>query len=245
MVEIIRNKLALAILDEPHALIAGQTGSGKSTALDTVLYTLCTFAPREKSYVIIDLKEVSLLKWEYAPHCLGYARTPEEVEKAVKSVVSLMRKRLDLLLKKRQDKSNEGHIYLIIDEAAEFLDKCSHLYEDLKSIARLARAVNIHLIFATQSPNRNVIRADLALNLTGKLGLRCANRIESTQIIGASGCEFLPRYGQGLWVSPSYMQPVPVKIELTPPEKITELLEYQKKHCLTFWGRAKRFIFGG
>ena len=224
-----RDALALAILNEPHALIAGCTGSGKSTLLDTVLYTLCSYAPVEKSYIIIDLKKVSLLKWEYTPHCLGYARTPEEVEAAIFHAVDLMNKRLSKLLKKRQDKSKEGHIYLIIDEAAEFLDKCGHLYEDLKSIARLARAVNIHLIFATQSPNRRVIRADIALNLTGRVGLRCANQIESRQIINAPGCELLPRYGRALWLSPEFMQPLPVAVNMTPAEDIKALIEYQKR----------------
>jgi DNA segregation ATPase FtsK/SpoIIIE-like protein len=69
------------------------------------------------------------------------------------------------------------------------------------------------------------------LNFNGRLALRSSDSIESRQIIGESGAEFLPRYGKGIYKSPRFMKSVQTDIKLTPPEKIDNLRNYWKAHA--------------
>lgn len=219
-----RDPLSVRMLKEPHILIAGTTGSGKSTMLNTLLYTLASFPLSEIGYNIIDLKRVSLLKWKNDPHLERYATTPEDAMQLLKDFEYTMQCRFEEIEKANQDRFDGGALYLIIDEAAELFDTVRGAKEIVKSIARLGRAANCHLVLCTQSPNRKTIPADVTLNFTACLALRCKSAIESRQVIGYKGAENLPRYGTGLYVSPDTMNPEEVKVNLTPDSEIDILL---------------------
>lgn len=231
--EVTTDRLAIELLRQNHCIIAGCTGSGKSTALDTLLYNLCTYKRAEKSYFIIDLKRVSLIKWEYAPHCLGYARTMNTALMMVRDFVAIMDNRFRDMENRRISEYDGGHIYLVIDEAADLLagygaNKAisKELTALLVKISRLGRASRMHLIFATQQCSRRVLISDIQANCNALLGLHCRSAIESRQVIGYTGCEALPRYGNGLLVTPDYCDPQRVNVNLTSDERINELLTF-------------------
>lgn len=177
-----------------HVLIAGATGSGKSTLVDGIMMAIASQG-NAIEYGIIDLKQVSLMKWENFPRCFQYAITPDDALDLLKYVRRIMYERLSELREKRLDKWDGGKMYVIIDEAAELFDTVKESKDLVKELTRLARATGIFIIMATQSPNRKTLSADIKLNFTTLVGLRCAEAIESKQIIGKKGCEELPLYG--------------------------------------------------
>lgn len=223
-----RDLLALRMMKEPHILIAGTTGSGKSTMLNTLLYTLATSQIYEVVYGIIDLKRVSLLKWKNDPHLERYATTPEEALELLNDAEFTMQNRYEQIERENKDRFEGTALYLIIDEAAELFDTVKGAKEIVKSIARLGRAANVHIVLCSQSPNRKTLDANVTLNFTARLALRCQAAIESRQIIGCKGAEKLPRYGTGLYLCPDNVEPEEVKINLTSDEEIDILLNEWK-----------------
>lgn len=216
--------LAFDILEQPHVLIAGVTGSGKSTMLDTILTALCTFPDYEKSFVVIDLKRVSVARWRRVKNCKSYVTEPSDVTLALESLITTIDKRFRTMERQGRSMSKEGDIYCVIDEAADLLDSVKDSYTKLKKIARLGRAAKVHLILCTQSPNRKTIPADLTININARLGLRVDSAIESRQIINMNGCEELPMYGRGLYRSPQNRTAVPVRIQKLSDEAIDSII---------------------
>lgn len=216
------------LLTAPHVLIAGQTGSGKSTALDTIIYSMSGRRPKEMTAFVIDLKRVSVAQWKPIPHIRRYVTEPGECISALESVCVKMddRYRQMEMLGIREWQGSD--LYLIVDECADLLDTVKGSYDYLKKIARLGRAAHIHLILCTQSPSRKVIPSDLTLNITHKVGLRCDSAIESRQVINAKGCEDLPMYGYGLLRCPQEREPVLCEIHKIDDREINRVVEYWK-----------------
>lgn len=192
-------RLFLHCLEQPHLLIGGSTGSGKSVLINGIIHTLLHFPPENKQMILIDPKRVELKEYKKCKHTLLYATEPQEAVKALKGGIRLMDKRYRRMSGKR---STEAHIYIIIDELADLLQQSKEVESLITTIARLGRAANIHLILATQSPNRRVITAEIKTNMTSRIALRCEEAIESRQIINQKGAESLPQYGYGLYRHP-------------------------------------------
>ena len=191
------DSLSYIILQEPHTLIAGATGSGKSTLLNNVLLTANKL---NRAFAIIDLKRVSVLAWK--DKAIRYATEPETALDLMDLVIDTMEKRFRTMEALKQAETDKPPLYLIVDECADLLDTVKDSYLKLKKIARLGRAAQIHLIICSQAPSRRVIPADLTLNISCRVGLRCESAIESRQVIGKPGCEMLPRYGFAIVKTP-------------------------------------------
>ena len=195
-------QLCDSLLDEPHVLIGGTTGSGKSVLLDSLLFSALVHSPAVAQFVFIDLKKVELIAYKRLPHALAYADTPRAAYDALNAVNSVINRRYAQLQAANIKRFNGNQIYVIIDELADLIQTAPQAVPLLVRLCRLGRAANVHLIAATQSPNRRVILAELQQNLTAAVALRCRSSIESRQIIGVKGAETLPRYGLGyLWNS--------------------------------------------
>lgn len=232
--EVIKSELARELVAQNHCLIAGCTGSGKSVLVNKLIYELCTKNLNEASFVIVDLKRVSLLKWEYMPHCMGYARDIDQAQTIIHMISNAMDARFKAMEKKRIDKYIGGDVYLIIDEAADLLNseqkKDKHIANailaDLIHIGRLGRAAKVHMIFCTQKASRATIPSDIQANCNALVGLHCRSAMESRQIIGYNGAELLPRYGECLVVTPDYMQPKKMPVVMLEDRRATELQNY-------------------
>ncbi len=202
-----RNLFYYDVLQQPHVLIAGATGSGKSVLINGLIYTALFQSPNDVAFVLCDPKRVELFQYAKLPHCIRYAETIPEILQSLNYASAIMERRFLEMKKKGQRETEKRHIYVIIDEYADLMLNCKPA--DLKviqHIAELGRAAHIHLILATQAPNRKVITANIAVNMTAKIALRCDSAIESRQIIGVPGAESLPQYGDCIYKKPGYLR---------------------------------------
>lgn len=219
--------LALDILRQPHALIAGATGSGKSVLINSLIFTALHFAPCEKDLILIDPKRVELIDYKKIPHTRLYASGPAEILRTLAASVDLMEKRFKYMGRHHLKEWPHEHTYLIIDEFADLITtQKRQTVPHICRIAQLGRAARLHLILATQRPTRDIITGQITVNIDARIALRCPTAQDSRNIIHQAGAETLPRFGQGFYLTPETMHPVPVIIPYTPPEDINRIITH-------------------
>ena len=188
------------MLASPHILIAGSTGCGKSVTLNGLIYTaMLEGLEREDGtrFIYFDMKMVELIDWRDLPTCVGYVDRPENAPRELNRMVDLMYKRYKVMQAKRLKETTEGHIYIVIDELADFI-RNKQCLEALVTIGRLGRAAHFHIIACTQDPSRATLSASFMQNMSCRLALRCNSPIESRQIVGVAGADELPDHGYGI-----------------------------------------------
>ncbi len=204
--------LYLDILKQPHTLIAGTTGSGKSVAINGIIYTALYKAPSQAQFILIDPKYTELRVYKDLPHTLSYCNNPAEALQALNTIAAEIIPRYERATAQGLKKSTETDIYIFIDELSDLIFDQPETVPVLDKIARIGRAANIHLIGGTQCPNRKTLSAQFSANCPARLGLRCENKIESRQIINSPAAVKLPLYGYAYYKAPQYLTPQLVKI---------------------------------
>ena len=209
----------------PHMLIAGQTGSGKSVCINSIIASmLMTRKPDELRLIMIDPKKVELSFYNGIPHLLAPVVTEsKEAVKALHWGVGEMERRYRLLatvaarnidsfnsrvesgkLKDTiaaEDNKPLPFIVIIVDELADLMTKASKDVETLiQRIAQLARAVGIHLIVATQRPSVDIITGPIKANLTSRIAFRTIQSNDSRTILDHIGAEKLLGMGDMLFL---------------------------------------------
>lgn len=184
-----------------HTLIGGCTGSGKSVLINSFIgYAYQNF--KSDRFIFIDPKRVELAKYKDTRPCFLYASENIDIINALKKGVDVMEMAYREMQARGLNESDKGHLFIVIDELADLMtqkDVRAVIFPMLQRIAQLGRAAHIHLICATQAPSRKVIPAELTLNFTMRIALRCATAIESKQVLnGLDGAEELPKYGECL-----------------------------------------------
>lgn len=194
-------RLHETILNSPHTLIAGTTGSGKSVLLNGILLNLLKEKP-DAGFVLIDTKRVELRAFKDAPNCIYRAVEREEAEYALDMMTVGMETRFEKMEESNLKESDEFHIFIVIDELADLLSAKDEIskscLESIVRLGRLGRAAHMHLLCCTQDPSRSTLTAQLMQNFTTCIALRCKSDIESKQIIGIAGAEELPRHGKAI-----------------------------------------------
>ncbi len=220
-------RLCLDMLKQPHILIAGSTGSGKSVLINSFIYTALYNAPTQTQFILIDPKRVELAQYRDLPHTILYASEPEQIAAALGAAVEIMESRYKRMQAAGQRESTEPNIYIIIDELADLFTVQKR--ETAPLIARLAqrgRAARLHLIAATQRPTKDIITGQIKVNLDSRIALRCPTAQDSRNIINIKGAETLPRYGYGYYYTPETMQPIKVNIPYTSADQIAERVQW-------------------
>ncbi len=211
----------LDMLHQPHLLIAGSTGSGKSVLLNSLIYTALYKPPTTAAFVLIDPKRVELVEFAGLPHCIRYASEPDEIAATLAEAVALMENRYKRMQAARQKQTTERDIYIIIDEFADLMTtQKRQTLAPLQRLAQLGRAAGLHLIAATQRPTRDIINGQIKVNLDSRLALRCPTAQDSRNIINVKGAETLPRYGFGYYLTPETLAPVLIRIPYTDPAEL-------------------------
>ena len=208
------------ITKEYTCLIAGVPGSGKSVLLDSLIYN---FASENVALYIIDLKRVQFNKWQGLPQLRRIAKDIDSALDLLDSFSDEMESRYRAMESTRAVKYTGQRAILIIDEMADLMTY-KGVEKKLLHIMRLARAANMSLYMATQSPNRKVITANIQNCCTSAVGLRCRSAIESRQIIGMAGCEDLPKYGWGI-MQTSDSEYLKIQIGMTSDEMIADAIK--------------------
>lgn len=181
-----------------HTLIAGQTGSGKSVLLNSIIYHQIAESPSRCRFIFIDLKKVELSAYQSLPHSVFYADNVQDAEKSLMYSEQIITERFKYMQRHGLKKYNGTPLYIVIDELADLLFTSKSALKRLSNIAMLGRAARVFLIACTQLPSRKTLPAQLTLNFPTKIALRCDSAIESRQIIGVPGAEELPQYGFGI-----------------------------------------------
>lgn len=185
---------------QPHVLIAGATGSGKSVLINSFIYSVLGYAPCEKQLVLIDPKRVELIKYKNLPHTRQYASEYADMIQAIRNCVDWMESRYKAMQKAGIVKTDEPEIFIVIDEFADLMTTCKkETLPPLCRIAQLGRAANIHLVLATQRPTRDIINGQIKVNIDCRVALRCPSQRDSINVIDCKGAESLPKYGYGLY----------------------------------------------
>lgn len=191
--------------EQIHLLIAGKTGSGKSVVINGIIYSLLLDStPDAVQFILIDTKRVELVQYRYIPHCIYYASEPGQPEKALEKAVNIIENRYKTMQKQQQRKYTGGKVYIVIDELADImLTSRAAILPLLQRVGQIGRAANVHIIAATQCPLTKVIPTELKVNFDSIVGLKTATRQHSRNITGLPGCEALPPYGYGYYITPS------------------------------------------
>jgi S-DNA-T family DNA segregation ATPase FtsK/SpoIIIE len=203
--------LDLADTSDCHLLVAGQTGSGKSEFLRAMAAALATrFEPDQLQFILIDPKRVT---FNLGGLTSPYLHAPVALD--TDAAVPLLRwcqeetgRRYDLLAQRKQtsvadlDASLVPRVVVIIDEFANLLeDKQAKaiLTPLLKQIGSMSRAAGIHLVLATQRPDKDVVTPLLRDNLPGRVALQVKTEASSKLIIGTTSAAYLLGKGDLLW----------------------------------------------
>lgn len=178
------------MLSQTHLLIAGATGSGKSTLIDGLLQTILHRAPTRQQYIILDRKYTTLRAYANAPHSMRHARSLDEMVYTIRDTIDLMQRRFDYL---EHHPADFSHVYLIIDELADLMTtRKRQVAPLLQELLQLAREARIHVIAATQTPHHTITPTTLTCNFPARVALRTATAGQSRIIIDQSGAELLP-----------------------------------------------------
>lgn len=221
------SKLCMDILKQPHTLIAGATGSGKSVLINSLIYTALFDSPNKTQLILIDPKRVELIDYKSLPHTMAYGSEPREIAKILKQATALMDRRYSDMQKRHIKRYDGSDVYIIVDEFADLMTtQKRETLPTLCRIAQLGRAAGIHLILATQRPTRDIINGQIKVNIDSRVALRCPTKQDSRNIINTGGAELLPRYGSGYYLTPDTMQPLPVNIPMTDPAEINNIISY-------------------
>ena len=219
-------KWAALAVKQTHLLIAGTTGSGKSTAINVLLDTLvCSQNADDYCLYLIDPKKVELSQWNKHPCCWGYADELPEIERLLRHLVTVMYSRYDRMKANGQTTYEGEHTYIVVDELADLLLSTNRrLAKDveihLSKLAQLGRAAKIHLILATQQVRRKTLPNSILANIPARLGLRTIDALESKMIIFRAGCETLPLYGYGILYVPTETKAMLTDIKPVDPDRL-------------------------
>lgn len=213
------------MLEQPHLLIAGATGSGKSVLINGLIATALYKSPHKVRFILIDPKRVELVDYNRLPHTLRYASEPSEMLNALQYAMDLIDWRYVRMQSQRVKKWTGSHVYVVIDELADLMTTQKRAVQPLlQRIAQVGRAARIHLIAATQCPLAKVIPTEIKVNFDARVGLRTRSSQDSRNILGVKGCEQLPRYGYGYYMIPEGL--TLYQIPMVPEEEIAYLVQW-------------------
>ena len=218
------------LLNVPHLLIAGSSGSGKSVLINSLIYTaLGTRTPASCEFLLIDPKRVELREYATLPGwTLGYCTEAADALNMLDYAIRIMFQRYAEMQQAGQRMYQGGDVYIIIDEYADLAITAKRaLQQRVTRISQLGRAARIHLVIATQRPTADTINAAIKTNMDYRIALHTAEAQHSRNIIGRRGAEDL-QIGQGYFYTPQGLRLEP--IPYTPDADLTARVNWWKSH---------------
>ncbi|MBN1325983.1 DNA translocase FtsK 4TM domain-containing protein [Candidatus Falkowbacteria bacterium] len=225
----------------PHLLVAGQTGSGKSVCLHTVITSLLyQNGPDTLRFIIVDPKRVEMPLYNEIPHLLTPVITDvKKTVNALKWTIAEMDRRyivLEKMGKRNIDDFNKisqekmPYIVFVVDEMADLMSSMGHEVEGLIiRLAQMSRAVGIHLVLATQRPSVEVITGLIKANIPGRIAFAVASITDSRTILDYAGAEKLLGRGDMLYTSAELSKPKRLQGAFLSDPEINRVVNYLKE----------------
>jgi S-DNA-T family DNA segregation ATPase FtsK/SpoIIIE len=245
------------LAEMPHVLIAGATGAGKSSAINSVITSiLMRSTPDDVKLVLVDPKRVELSHFADLPHLISPVIVhPKRAAEALEWVVREMEMRYEMLatvgvrdIESYERGRVEGtlrippgmedkyqhmpYMLIVIDELADLMMVAPRAVEDaICRIAQMARAVGIHLLVATQRPSVDVVTGLIKANIPSRIAFMTSSQADSRVILDMNGAEKLVGHGDMLFAPSTVSKPVRLQ-----GAWVTE----KEMHQVAEWVRAQR-----
>lgn len=180
------------VKDGPHGLLIGQTGSGKSELLQTIITALAiAYRPTEVNFLLIDYKAgLALEPFRCLPHTIGFLSNASSPALIQRFLTMLKAEAIRREVRMKTEKSMP-RLVIIIDEFAEMVKRTESVLEELFTITRVGREIGMHLLLAAQRPE-GVIGSKVRDYVQYRLCLRCASPEDSREVLRRVDAANLP-----------------------------------------------------